>query len=63
MIYFLISILLGAIPDVLYYYLWLKNIKEIKNKKFLLFLIILIGYVVIFMILRYNFYLIQCFQY
>lgn len=57
MIYFLISILLGAIPDVLYYYLWLKNIKEIKDKKFLLFLIILIGYVVIFMILRYNLYL------
>ena len=57
MIYFLVSILLGAIPDVLYYYLWLKNIKEIKDKKFLLFLIILIGYVVIFMILRYNFYL------
>ena len=57
MIYFLVSILLGAIPDVLYYYLWLKNIKEIKDKKFLLFLIILIGYVVIFMILIYLFYL------
>ena len=57
MMYFLVSLLLGAIPDVLYYYLWLKNIKEIKDKKFLLFLIILIGYVVIFMILRYNFYL------
>ena len=57
MIYFLVSILLGAIPDVLYYYLWLKNIKEIKDKKILLFLIILIGYVIIFMILRYNFYL------
>ena len=33
MIYFLISILLGAIPDVLYYYLWLKNIKEINELK------------------------------
>ena len=27
----LISILLGALPDVLYYYLWLKNIKEITT--------------------------------
>lgn len=57
MLNFVISLILGAGLDTLYYYLYIKNIKEIKNKRFLLFISIFIGYVTINMILRYNFYL------
>lgn len=57
MINFLLGLVLGALPDCLYYYLMIKNIKGIQKHKFLLFSLIFILYVLIYMILRYNFYL------
>ena len=57
MIYFLISILLGAIPDVLYYYLYITKIKEIKSRRMILFILMLLNYIIFNMILRYNLYL------
>lgn len=57
MIYFLISILLGAIPDVLYYYLYITKIKEVKAKRIILFVLMFLNYIVFNMILRYNLYL------
>ena len=54
MMYFLISLLLGAIPDVLYYYFYIVKIKNIKSKKLTLFFLIFICY---FTSIGYNFYL------
>ena len=57
MINFVLSLLLGAVPDTLYYYLYLTRIKDIKNRRLALFLLILAGYVLFFMIIRFNLYL------
>lgn len=57
MMYFLISLLLGAIPDVLYYYLYITKIKDIKSKKIILFILMFLNYIIFNMILRYNLYL------
>lgn len=57
MINFVLSLLLGAIPDTLYYYLYLTRIKDIKNRRLVLFLLILAGYILFFMIIRFNLYL------
>lgn len=56
MIYFLVSILLGAIPDVLYYYLYITKIKEVKTKRIILFILILCIYLVFNLFIAYNFY-------
>lgn len=57
MINLIVSILLGAGLDGLYYYLYIIKIKGIKSKRLLLYFLIFIGYVVLFMVLRYNLYL------
>lgn len=57
LINFVLSLLLGAVPDTLYYYLYLTRIKDIKNRRLALFLLILAGYVLFFMIIRFNLYL------
>lgn len=57
MINFLLGLLLGALPDCLYYFVLEKEIKRIKTKKIILFILILLSYVIFNMILRYNFYL------
>ena len=57
MMYFLVSILLGAIPDVLYYYLYIAKIKQIKSKRIILFILMFLNYIIFNMILRYNLYL------
>lgn len=57
MLNIILSLVLGAGLDSLYYYLYISKIKEIKNKKVLLYSLIFISYVVLFMILRYNLYL------
>lgn len=45
MLNFIISILLGMLPDVMYYYLYIKGIKSIKNKKTLFFILLLVGFI------------------
>ena len=56
MIYFFISLLLGAIPDVLYYYLYITKIKEIKSRRIILFILILCIYLIFNLFIAYNFY-------
>lgn len=57
MINVILSLILGAGLDSLYYFLYIVKIKNIKTKKFMLYLGIFLGYVLLFMILRYNLYL------
>lgn len=57
MLNIILSLVLGAGLDSLYYYLYISKIKEIKKKKILLYILIFVGYVFLFMILRYNLYL------
>lgn len=57
MLNIILSLVLGAGLDSLYYYLYISKIKGIKNKRVLLYSLIFIGYVVLFMVLRYNLYL------
>lgn len=56
MINFLIGILFAAIPDSLYYYLLIKNIKE-KKHSLSLYLSIFSCYLLFNMVLTYNLYL------
>lgn len=53
----LISLILGILPEALYYYLYIKNIKEIKTKKLILFVSIFIIHVLSMFLLRHNFYM------
>lgn len=57
MVNMILSLVLGAGLDSLYYFLYISKIKDIKEKKLLLYFGIFIGYVLLFMILRYNLYL------
>lgn len=57
MLNIILSLVLGAGLDSLYYYLYISKIKDIKKKKILLYILIFVGYVFLFMILRYNLYL------
>lgn len=57
MFYILISLLLGMIPDVLYYVLLITKIKNVKEKRLILFILLAITYITTYMIFRYNFYL------
>lgn len=57
MLYIFISLLLGMIPDVLYYVLLITRIKNVKEKKIILFILLAAIYIVTYMIFRYNFYL------
>ena len=56
-IQFIISLFLGILPDVFYTYIYLQQIKEIKNKKFLLFAMLFVIYMVCIIFVRYHFYL------
>lgn len=42
---FILSIVLGMLPDVMYYYLYIKNIKNINTKKILFFTLLLVGFI------------------
>lgn len=52
-----VSLILGILPEVFYYYLYLKNIKEIKNKKIILFVLTFILYFLSMFLSQHNFYL------
>lgn len=54
MINFIISLVLGMIPEVLYFTLFLSFTKKVKNKKVVLFLLLALGYVLLIMICRYE---------
>lgn len=55
--YYLISILLGVLPDILYYYLTLKAIKGFKDKKLLFFILLFVFYLLSNIFVAYNFYI------
>lgn len=55
MFYILISLLLGMIPDVLYFMLFIIYAKNIKEHKLKLFIMLAIGYILLIMICRYQY--------
>lgn len=57
MINFIISLLLGIIPDVMYYYVYLRKIKNICDKKNIFFLLLIVNYVICIILIQYHFYL------
>lgn len=56
-IQFIISLFLGILPDVFYYFIYIKKIKEIKSKNILFFILIFINYIVCIMLIQHQFYL------
>lgn len=52
--YYLVSILLGMIPEVLYFTLFLIYTKDLKDKKFRLFGLVTIAYIICIMISQYK---------
>lgn len=52
--YYILSILFGLIPDVLYFTLFLTYVKNLKEKRIMLFLLIAISYVVCMIIPQYD---------
>lgn len=57
MINVILSLIFGAGLDSLYYFLYINKIKDINNKKLILYIGIFVGYILFNMLLRYNFYL------
>lgn len=55
MFYILISLLLGMIPDVLYFMSFIIYAKNIKEHKLKLFIMLAIGYILLIMICRYQY--------
>ena len=55
MINFIVSILLGLIPEVLYFTLFLVYCKNLKEKRLKLFGLLALGYIALIMICRYQF--------
>lgn len=54
MINFIVSLLLGMLPEVLYFTLFLTFTKNIKTKRIKLFILLSIGYILLIMICRYQ---------
>lgn len=57
MINFIVSLLLGMLPDVFYYFIYIKQIKGIKNKKFLFFALLFLNYILCIILIQHQFYL------
>lgn len=53
-VYYILSILFGLIPDVLYFTLFLTYVKNLKEKRIMLFLLIAISYAVCMIIPQYD---------
>ena len=51
------DMLLGMLPEVVYFYVFIKNILKINNKKVLLFIAVLVIYLITIMLEGYNLYL------
>lgn len=56
-IQFIISLFLGILPDILYYFIYIKKIKEIKTKNILFFILLSINYFFCIMLIQHQFYL------
>ena len=54
---FIISLILGILPDVLYYFIYTKQIKGIKSKNLLFFFLLLVTYMLCIIAVRHQFYL------
>ena len=54
MLNFLISLVIGMVPEVLFFTLFISYCKDIKDKRFKLFLLLSLGYVLLIMIVRYQ---------
>ena len=57
MIRLIMSILLGVIPDVLYYFLYIKFIKQNKKYNVLFFTLLFVIYMILNIVVKHNFYL------
>lgn len=57
MIRILLSLLLGILPQSLYFMLFVTNIKQIKTRRLILLLLLFILCILLNMIIRYNIYL------
>lgn len=55
MLNFLISIILGLIPEVLYFTLFIIYAKDIKRKRLKLFALLSLGYILLIMLCRFQF--------
>lgn len=55
MVNFIVSLLLGMFPDVLYLTMFICFAKNIKEKRLRLFLLLAIGYILLIMIVQYQF--------
>lgn len=55
MINFIVSLLLGMLPEVLYLSLFIICFRKIESKKFKLFMLLTIGYIALVMMCRYQF--------
>lgn len=51
---FVISLILGMLPEVLYFTLFLIFTKDLKDKRLKLFLLLVAGYIVLIMLCRYQ---------
>lgn len=57
MLNIILSLVLGAGLDSLYYTLFILKCKNISKNKILLFIVVFVSYILLFMIIRYNMYL------
>jgi hypothetical protein len=57
MLNFIISLLLGILPDILYYYIYIKSIKKINTKNILFFILLCINYILCIILIQHQFYL------
>lgn len=55
MINFIVSLLLGMVPDILYLTMFICFAKNLKEKRIRLFILLAIGYILLIMILQYQF--------
>lgn len=55
MVNFIVSLLLGMFPEVLYFTLFMSYAKDKKEKRIKLFILLAIGYIILIMICRYQY--------
>ena len=54
---FIMNMILGVIPDILYFYLYIKEIKNIKKKKVIFIILLFVSYMITNILVTYNFYI------
>lgn len=53
---FVLSMIFGILPDVLYSFLYIKNIKNLKNKKALFFVLLFVSYMLCIILIQHQLY-------